>query len=93
MNPDRFVRSVARSPREQIRECLRACGLFERAGIWTPEEAHAMREAIRARAAELSESVGGGVERNRLGRVATPRPKVPLPDFSEGCTRGSNRLS
>lgn len=55
MDLDRIARSVARVPREAIRECLRACDLFERAGIWTPEEAHAMREAIRARAAESGE--------------------------------------
>jgi hypothetical protein len=57
MDPDRLAR-IARLPREHVLETRRACDLFERAGIWTPEEAHAMREAIRARAAELSEPVG-----------------------------------
>ena len=57
MDPDRIAR-MARLPREQIRETLRAVDLFERAGIWTPDEAAAWREAVRARAAELSEPVG-----------------------------------
>ena len=57
MDPDRIARSVDRVPREEIRECLQACDLFERAGIWTPEEAHAWREAVRARTAELTEPV------------------------------------
>jgi hypothetical protein len=57
MYPDRTIRSVGQIPREKLRECLRAVDVFERAGVWSPEEAHAMREAIRARAAELSEPV------------------------------------
>jgi hypothetical protein len=57
MDPDRIARSIARLPREAIRETLRACDLFERCGVWTPEEAAVVREAIRARAAELSEPV------------------------------------
>lgn len=52
MHPDRIARSVARVPREAIRECLRACDLFERCGVWTPEEAAAWREAVRGRAAD-----------------------------------------
>jgi hypothetical protein len=57
VDPDRIARTVSRLPREEVREFLRACDLFERAGIWTPEAAHAWREAVRARAAELSEPI------------------------------------
>jgi len=55
MDPDRIASTVVRLGRREVRECLRACDLFERAGIWTPEEARATREAIRARAAEFGE--------------------------------------
>jgi hypothetical protein len=54
MDPDRIARTVARLPRHEVREFLRAVDLFERCGLWTPVEAHAWREAVRAKAAELA---------------------------------------
>jgi hypothetical protein len=55
MDPDRTARTAARLPRREVREFLRAVDLFEQCGIMPPDEAHAWREAIRARVAELSE--------------------------------------
>lgn len=55
--PDRVARTVARLHRHEVREFLRAVALFERVGILTPTTADAWREAVRARAAELSECV------------------------------------
>jgi hypothetical protein len=57
MDPDRIARTVARLPRHEVREFLRAVDLFERCGSMPPDEASAWREAVRARAAELSEPV------------------------------------
>jgi hypothetical protein len=57
MDTDRIARTVADPPRHEIRECLRAVDLFELCGLWTPDEAAAWREAVRARAAELSEPI------------------------------------
>jgi hypothetical protein len=54
-DPDRRTR-IARLPREKILETFRAIDLLELAGMFAAHEAQEMREAIRARAAELSEA-------------------------------------
>jgi hypothetical protein len=57
MDPDRFSRVLDLLRPDEVAEVYRAVALFERVGIWTAEEAAAWREAIRAKAAELSEPV------------------------------------
>jgi hypothetical protein len=52
---DRIAEIAARLSRREVREFFRAIDLFEYAGIWTREAAHAWRDAVWARAAELSE--------------------------------------
>lgn len=49
---------LARIDAREVRELLRALDLLERAGIMEPERASAWRDAVRARAAELSEPGG-----------------------------------
>lgn len=46
MEPDRIACSVSRVPPSAIREYLRACDLFERCGVWSPDEAAAWRESM-----------------------------------------------
>jgi hypothetical protein len=55
MDPDRFSRVLDLLRPDEVGELLRTIAIFERAGVWTAEEAAAWREAVRARAAELSE--------------------------------------
>ena len=55
MDPDRIALTAAQLPRHEVREFLRAVDLFERSGTMQPDEARAWRDAVRARAAELSE--------------------------------------
>jgi hypothetical protein len=57
MDADRFSRVLDLLRPDEVADVLRTVVLFERCGIWTAEEAVAWREAIGARAAELSEPV------------------------------------
>jgi hypothetical protein len=47
--------TLAHLTRDEVPEFLRAVAMFERCGVLTPEDASAWREAVHARAAELSE--------------------------------------
>ena len=60
MIPDRtdpayVARIVASLRRDDIPEFLRAIDVFERCGVWSPDEAGTLRIAVRAMLAELSE--------------------------------------
>ncbi len=55
--PEHIARIAGGLPRHEIAEFLRAVDLFERCGHWSPEEARAWREEVRARDGELLNSV------------------------------------
>lgn len=54
MNPERLAVAMACVSPEELTEFFRAVALLERRGVFSPEDADALRLAARLRAAELS---------------------------------------